>query len=201
MEAKAIQNHDGQEQPNDWVSARSFYTCKNGICNSCLAKHEEKDQLVLPLSKLKEKDFDIDLGSFLKGLAKFERPVLFYHRNHPIKEQALIKFTGNENFENSFKVIKPFLPKTIIPATIISPYALSKNNRLKEQKLVLLTKKYFEPLGFIKLHLHSVADYHEYAESEKIGLLMMPLKDLPDYVQYAIQAEDMGKVIPAIFQP
>ena len=201
MEAKAIQNHGGQGQPNDWVSARSFYTCKNGICNSCLSKHENKDQLVLPLSKLKEKDFEIDLGNFLKSLAKFERPVLFYHRNHPIKEQALIKFTGYENFENSFKVIKPFLPKTIIPATIISPYALSKNNRLKEQKLVNLTKRFFEPLGFIKLHLHSVADYHEYAESEKVGLLMMPLKDLPDYVQYATQSEDLEKVIPAIFQP
>lgn len=93
------------------------------------------------------------------------------------------------------------MPKIIIPAIIISPYALSKNNRLKEQKLVLLTKKYFEPLGFIKLHMHSVADYHEYAESEKVGLLMMPLKDLPDYVQYVQHSEHIQKVIPAIFQP
>ncbi|HET8861475.1 hypothetical protein [Marivirga sp.] len=201
MEAKAIQNHGGQAQPDDWVSARSFYTCKNGICNDCLAKHENKKQLILPLSKLKEQDFKIDLGHFLKSLAKFERPVLFYHLNHPINEQALIKFTGHENFENSFEVIKPFLPTTIIPATIISPYALSKNNRLKEQKLVRQTKQYFEPLGFIKLHLHSVADYHEYAESEKVGLLMMPLKDLPDYVQYAMHSKDLNKVIPAIFQP
>ncbi|WP_296619405.1 hypothetical protein [Marivirga sp.] len=201
MVAKEIQNQGGQAQPNDWVSAKSFYTCKNGICNSCLSKHENKDQLVLPLSKLKEKDFEIDLGNFLKSLAKFDRPVLFYHRNHPIKEQVLIKFTGHENFENSFEVIKPFLPQTAIPATIISPYALSKNNRLKEQKLVNLTKRFFEPLGFIKLHLHSVADYHEYAESEKIGLLMMPLKDLPDYVQYVVHSEDLKKVIPAIFQP
>lgn len=201
MEAKAIHDHEGQGKPNDWASARSFYTCKNGICNSCLSKHKNKGQLVLPLSKLKEKDFEIDLGNFLKSLAKFKRPVLFYHPKHPIKEQTLIKFTGNENFENSFKVIKAFLSKTIIPATIISPYALSKNNRLKEQKLVLLTKKYFEPLGFIKLHLHSVTDYHKYAENEKVGLLMMPLKDLPDYVQYAMRAEDIEKVIPAIFQP
>jgi hypothetical protein len=201
MEAKAIQNQQRQGQPNDWVSARSFYSCKNGICNSCLAKHEEKERLALPLSKLKEKDFEIDLGNFLKSLAKFDKPVLFYHPDYLIEEQALIKFTGNENFENSFKVIKPFLPKTIIPATIISPYALSKSNRLKEQKLVLLTKKYFEPLGFIKLHLHSVADYHEYAESEKVGLLMMPLKDLPDYVHYAMHSDDIKNVIPAIFQP
>jgi hypothetical protein len=201
MEAKAIQNQGGQAQPNDWSSARSFYSCKNGICNSCLAKHEDRKQLVLPLSKLKEPDFKIDLGNFLKSLAKFERPVLFYHRNHSIKEQVLIKFTGHENFEDSFKVIKPFLPTTKIPATIISPYALSKNNRLKEQLLVKQTKKYFEPLGFIKLHLHSVADYHEYAESEKIGLLIMPLKDLPDYVQHAMNSEDLENVIPAIFQP
>jgi hypothetical protein len=201
MEHITSQNQGGEAQPNDWGSARSFYTCKNGICNSCLSKYESKDQLVLPLSKLKETDFEIDLGNFLKSLAKFKRPVLFYHRNHPIKEQALIKFTGHENFEKSFEVIKPFLPKTIIPATIISPYELSKNNRLKEQKLVLLTKKHFQPLGFIKLHLHSVADYHEYAESEKVGLLMMPLKDLPDYVQYAMHSEDLDSVIPAIFQP
>lgn len=201
MEAKFIENQRGPNQANDWIPAKSFYSCKNGICNSCLAKHENRKQLVLPLSKLKEPGFKIDLSNFLKSLAKFQRPVLFYHRNHPIKEQALIKFTGYENFENSFKVIRPFLPETIIPATIISPYELSKNNRLKEQKLVLLTKKYFEPLGFIKLHLHSVADYHEYAESEKIGLLMMPLKDLPDYVQYAMNSDDLEKVIPAIFQP
>jgi len=201
MGAKAIQNHRGQAQPNDWVSARSFYTCKDGICNSCLSKHEDKKQLILPLSKLKEKDFDIDLGNFLKSIAKFDRPVLFYHRNQTITEQALIKFTGHENFENSFEVIKPFLPKNIIPATIISPYALSKNNRLKEQKLVQLTKKHFQPLGFIKLHLHTVADYHEYAENEKVGLLMMPLKDLPDYVHYVMHSEDLENVIPAIFQP
>jgi hypothetical protein len=201
MVAEEIQNQKRPVQPNDWVPARSFYTCKNGICNSCLSKHKNRKQLVLPLSKLKEKDFKIDLGNFLKSLSKFDRPVLFYNRNHPITEQALIKFTGHENFENSFKIIKPFLPKTITPATIISPYALSKNNRIKEQKLVLLTKKHFDPLGFIKLHLHSVADYHEYAESEKVGLLMMPLKDLPDYVQYVMHAENIDQVIPAIFQP
>ncbi len=95
MEGSAIQDRGGKEQPNDWGSARSFYACKDGICNNCLSKHENKNQLVLPLAKLKEKDFEIDLGNFLKSLAKFDRPVLFYHRNHPIKEQVLIKFTGH----------------------------------------------------------------------------------------------------------
>ena len=201
MEAKITPHQTGNIQANDWIPAKSFYSCKNGICTSCLAKHEDRKQLVLPLSKLKEPDFKIDLGNFLKSLAKFDRPVLFYHRDYPIIEQALIKFTGHENFENSFKIVRPFLPKTTIPATIISPYALSKNNRLKEQKLVSLTKRFFEPLGFIKLHHHSVADYHEYAESEKVGLLMLPLKDLPDYVQYAMHSKDIKDVIPAIFQP
>lgn len=201
MEAKTLEKKNPIIQANDWIPAKSFYSCKNGICNSCLAKHEQRKQLVLPLSKLEEPNFKIDLGNFLKSLSKFDRPVLFYHRNQPIREQALIKFTGHENFENSFRIIKPFLPETIIPAAIISPYQLSKNNRLKEQKLVHLTKRFFEPLGFIKLHLHSVADYHEYAESEKVGLLMMPLKDLPDYVQYAMRADNVEDVIPAIFQP
>ncbi|SMG33821.1 hypothetical protein SAMN05661096_02166 [Marivirga sericea] len=201
MEAKTLENKNSSIQANDWIPAKSFYSCKNGICNSCLSRHENRKQLVLPLSKLKEPNFKIDLGNFLKSLAKFDRPVLFYHSEHPIQEQVLIKFTGHENFESSFKVVQPFLPKTIIPATIISPYALSKNNRLKEHKLVSLTKRFFQPLGFIKLHLHSVADYHEYADSEKVGLLMMPLKDLPDYIQYAMNSEDLDNVIPAIFQP
>ena len=201
MEAKAIQNQVDELQPNDWVSAKSFYKCKGGICNKCLTKHENRKQLVLPLSKLKEENFEIDLSNFLKSLSKFQRPVFFYHRNQPIQEQAVIKYTGHENFEESFEVLKPFLPEDSLPAIIISPFALSKNNRLKEQRLVQLTRKYFEPLGFIKLHLHSVAEYHEYAENEKIGLLLMPLKDLPDYIQYVMHADNLDRIIPAIFQP
>ena len=66
---------------------------------------------------------------------------------------------------------------------------------------MLLTKQFFEPLGFIKLNLHSVADFHEFASEDKIGLLMLPLKDLPDYLQYAFNIEKEELLLPAIFQP
>lgn len=201
MEATGIQHNAGKNQLNKWASVPSSDTCKNGICASCLSKHNQTQQLILPLSKLREDDFDMGLGKFLKSISEFQYPVLFHHPNEPIKVHALIKFTGHESFQDSFKVIKPFLPQANIPATIISPFALSKNNRLKEQDLVQLTKQYFEPLGFIKLHLHSVADFHEYGNTENVGLLMMPLKDLPDYVHYAMQAKNAKRVIPAIFQP
>ena len=185
---------------SDWNTAKSFYSCKNGICNSCLLKHKEKQHLLLSISKLTESNFKIDLGNFLKSLSKFKRPVFFYHQNIKIKGQVLIKFTGNEHYEDAFKTLIPFLPDSKTPATIISPFALSKGNRLNEQNLVKLTLRYFEPLGFIKLHLHSVADFHDYAKNENIGLLVMPLKDLPDYVQYIMGLEDPKTVIPAVFQ-
>lgn len=185
---------------NDWNAAKSFYSCKNGICTSCLLKHKEKQHLLLSISKLTDSDFKIDLGNFLKSLSKFKRPVLFYHQDTEIKGQVLIKFTGNEHYEGAFKTVTPFLPDSKTPATIISPFALSKGNRLNEQNLVKLTLRYFEPLGFIKLHLHSVADFHEYAKNENIGLLVMPLKDLPDYVQYVMSHENPKLVIPAVFQ-
>src|SRR5690554_3133033 len=85
-----------------------------------------------------------------------------------VDNHELIKFTGHERFNDSLKVIQTFLPKDNMPATIISPFALSKNNRLKEQDLVQLTKQYFEPLGFIKLHLYSIADFHEYGKNENV---------------------------------
>ncbi|WKK79652.2 hypothetical protein [Marivirga arenosa] len=201
MEGTVVKSQEKSTKVDDWKAARSFYSCKNGICDGCLSKYEFKNQLILPLSKLSDKDFKFDINNFIKSLAKFKRPILFYHQNIPIEQNALIKFTGHENFEDSFKVLKPFLPETTIPATIISPYNLSKNNRLKEQQLVKLTKKFFEPLGFIKLHLHSVAEFHNYGKQENIGLLCMPLKDLPDYIQFARNAEAIDEIIPTIFQP
>ena len=201
MEGTATPETRPKKQPDDWIPAKSFYSNKTGICESCLSKYEYRKQLSLPISKLNDKDFELDIGNFHKSLEKFQRPILFYHADLAIKGQALIIFTGNENFKDSYEVVKAYLPKTPIPATIISPYPLNKSNRKREHQLVQLTKKYFEPLGFIKLHLHSVSEFHEYGKEQEIGFLLLPLQDLSDYIKYAKEAKNIKEVIPAIFQP
>ncbi|GAA5036213.1 hypothetical protein GCM10011506_30960 [Marivirga lumbricoides] len=186
---------------SDWEEVKSFYTCKGGVCNKCLLKFKGRESLLLPISGLMGKKDTFDAISFYKSITVWEKPVLFYHQEKSLDQKLLIKFTGNENFQPAIETLLPYLDKKKLPANIISPYSLSKSNRIKEHKLVLLTKQFFEPLGFIKLNLHSVADFHEFASEDKIGLLMLPLKDLLDYLQYAFNIEKEELLLPAIFQP
>lgn len=186
---------------NDWEEAKSFYTCKGGVCRKCLLKFRERKSLLLPISELMGKREAFDAGNFYKSISLWGKPVLFYHQEKKIEQKLLIKFTGNENFQPAIETLLLYLSTAKLPANIISPYSLSKSNRVKEQKLVLLTKQFFEPLGFIKLNLHSVADFHDFASEDKIGMLMLPLKDLPDYLQYAYTVEKEKHLLPAIFQP
>ena len=192
---------EGKVHVNDWEEAKSFYTCKGGVCSKCLLKFRNRKSLLLPISGLMSKKETFDTISFYKSITVWEKPVLFYHHEKRLDQKLLIKFTGNENFQPAIETLLPYLDKKKLPANIISPYSLSKSNRIKEHKLVLLTKQFFEPLGFIKLNLHSVADFHEFASEDKIGLLMLPLKDLPDYLQYAFNIEKEELLLPAIFQP
>lgn len=186
---------------DDWEAAESFYTCKNGICGKCLIKFNHRDSLILPLAKLFKKNCEVDSLKLLKSISKWGKPVFFSHQGKIIKGKVLIKFTSQENYLPSFKTVIPFLNKDKIPANIISPYPLTKANRIKEHHLVKLSEQYFEPLGFIKLNLHTVNDFHEFASDDEIGLLMLPVKDLPDYIQYASNLPKYNKLLPAIFQP
>ncbi len=186
---------------DDWESAKSFYTCKNGICNRCMMKFDEKESLILPLAKLYNQDCTVDAVKLLRSVSSWGKPVFFYHQGKSIKGKVLIKFTGTENFRPSFETLTPFFNEVKTPANIISPYPLTKANRLKEHHLVKLSKQYFEPLGFIKLNLHTVNDFHEFACDDNIGLLMLPLKDLPDYIQFASTLPKYSKLLPTIFQP
>lgn len=186
---------------NDWEAAKSFYSCKNGLCNSCLGKFEHRDSLILPLSELFSKNCQIDAATLHKSISRWGKPILFYHQGKVISNKIIIKFTGSDNFKPAIETVLPYLNGDKIPANIISPYALTKANRGKEHDLVELTKQYFEPLGFIKLGLHTVADFHKFAESDEVGLLMLPIKDLPDYIQYASNLPKYSLLLPAIFQP
>ena len=186
---------------DDWGAAKSFYTCKNGICNKCMTKFHHKKSLLLPLTHLFRKESELDAVILLKSISKWGRPVFFYHHGKKITDKVLIKFTGHENYRPSFETILPFLEEGKTPANVISPYPLTKANRIKEHRLVQLSKEYFEPLGFIKLDLHSVNDFHNFADSDEIGLLMLPIKDLPDYIQFASNLPNYSKLLPAIFQP
>ncbi len=186
---------------DDWEAAKSFYTCKTGICGKCMMKFNHKNALVLPLAELFKKNCEVDSSILLKSISRWGKPVFFSHQGKRITNKVLIKFTGNENFQPSFETLIPFLNANKIPANIISPYHLTKANRIKEHHLVKLSEQYFEPLGFIKLNLHSVDDFHEFASNDEIGLLMMPVKDLPDYLQYASNLPKYSKLLPAIFQP
>ncbi|MBK6266860.1 hypothetical protein JKA74_17585 [Marivirga sp. S37H4] len=186
---------------NDWELARSLYSCKSGGCTNCLSKFQTKDSLILPLSELFNKKVKVDSAGLYKSISSWRKPVLFYHQGKRITRKVLIKFTGSDNFEPSILALLPFLKERKVPANVISPYALTKANRSKEHDLVELTKQYFEPLGFIKLNLHTVADFHEFATTDEVGLLMLPLKDLPDYIQYASRLSNYNMLLPAIFQP
>jgi hypothetical protein len=186
---------------DDWDAAKSFYLCKTGICNQCMMKFHHKKSLILPLAPLFKKDFEIDSALLLKSITKWGKPIFFFHYGKTITDKVIIKYTGNENYLPSLETLIPFIKVGKTPANIISPYPLTKVNRKKEHDLVQLSKQYFEPLGFIKLDLHSVDDFHEFAKADKIGLLILPIKDLPDYIQYALSLSEYSKLIPAIFQP
>lgn len=184
---------------NDWKYLLKIPKASKEPCANCCQKCAQRSHYGLPLASLKD-ELNVLNGSFLIANANSKRkPIHFYH-TIPHKHQLLIKFTGDENYDETIKLVGNHA-KEKQPATIISPNNLNRNTLQKEQKLVKLTGKYFEPLGFIKLHLHSVNEFHDYAENKDINLLILPMKDLPDYLQYALNADSIEYIVPAIFQP